>query len=253
MKLFTYAFSVLFFVSFVLANLDPSITATRPSDSEVVNNPVVFRWHYFDPEGDTLDYLIVQIDEDRTFFSPMNYQIRGDDFQILLETGGEYYWRLQAVNRFGSALSNSNRFFLDTKQKVCSDGTKWYACSLIRPLYCDGGSLRENCQRCGCSEDGSCQSEGNCLIKRCSDGTPYGSCADTKPLYCFQGVIKEVCNLCGCSEGLVCLGDGSCVIQPEEKPTLVEPVIDSPKQGLSWFERIANFFRYIFTGKALYK
>jgi parallel beta-helix repeat protein len=45
---------------------------------------------------------------------------------------------------------------------ICSDKTIGGECSVTKPLYCNHGSLIENCQACGCASGFDCQSEGSC-------------------------------------------------------------------------------------------
>ena len=250
LKKAVWLFFVVLLIPFVIGNSDPSVTLSRPSDGEVVNNPVTFTWRYFDPEGDLLRYSIIQIDEDFVFNSPMNYLVEGDSFRIRLQKRGEYFWRVQVVNQFGSKISKSNRFFLNTEEKVCSDGTQYFECSVNKPLYCDNGILIDKCQKCGCNVDGNCQLGGNCLVRKCADGTLYGSCAGDKPNYCFQGVIKEVCSLCGCPDGLECVNDGGCMVK-EKTPE--QEILKIPEKKFSSWERVVNFFSWLFLGSPLYK
>ena len=242
------------FLPVVIANTVPSVTPLKPGDGHVVNNPVTFTWSYFDADGDDLQYSILQIDDDRNFFSPINYRVDGMSFKTNIGIGGEYWWRVQVVNEFDSKLSSANRFFLNIQEKVCNDGTEYFECSITKPGYCDNGVLVNKCQKCGCESDGICQPDGSCLVRRCADGTTYGACTSNKPLYCFQGIVKEVCSLCGCPDGLECIADGSCVARREEVIIAEEIIIESPeKSNLTFLERIANFFKWLFVGKPLYK
>ncbi len=243
---------LVFFVPFVFGNVNPSATSGRPSPGEVVNNPVMFTWTYFDADGDELEYSIVQIDDDRMFFSPQNYKVVGSSFKIYLDSDGEYYWRVQAVNNFGSDISEAHRFFVNTNEKVCSDGTSFFECSFEKPLYCDSEVLKEKCSRCGCDVNGICQEDGSCLTQRCPDGTIYGSCSSVKPRYCFQGLTRDVCSLCGCPNGFECTTNGSCVYFIGEQKPVPEPAIEI-KEKLTLLERIARFFKFIITGETLYK
>jgi len=251
-KLFLYLFVLFTLVFFVSGNLNPSVTLSRPGDSEVVGNPVTFEWRYFDAEGDPLEYSILQIDDDRKFFSPDNHRVYGTEFKIEMTESGEYFWRVQVVNSFGEALSlSSNRIFVSEDERICSDGTIFFECSNNKPGYCDSGVLEENCQKCGCSEGGVCQPDGSCLLRRCADGTVFGRCSSNQPVYCFNGVLREVCSLCGCPNGLECAVSGKCAVLEHEE-VIVQPAVSYPEpEEYSFFERIVGFFRYIFTGESL--
>ncbi|MFH1592905.1 MAG: hypothetical protein ABIB47_06075 [Candidatus Woesearchaeota archaeon] len=240
-----------FMTGYATNNREPSVTLNAPRDSGAVNNPVTFVWNYFDAEGDELEYSIVQIDDHRGFFSPVNYKVQGESFKIRLDEGGEYWWRVQVVNEFGSKISDANRFFLNTEEKVCSDGTDYFECSRNKPLYCDSGVLKDNCQKCGCDAEGLCQPDGSCLTRRCSEGTVYGSCSNNRPNYCFQGELKEVCSLCGCPEGLDCMTYGKCGVVEEVEEEII--VLEPEKDELTFLEKVASFFKWVFTGKPLYK
>ena len=115
-----YSLFILFilFLPVVIANTAPSATPLKPGDGHVVNNPITFTWSYFDADDDDLQYSILQIDEDRNFFSPTNYRVDGASFKIKLNDGGEYWWRVQVVNEFDSKLSSANRFFLNIQDKL---------------------------------------------------------------------------------------------------------------------------------------
>ena len=91
-------------------NLEPSVTLNKPVSTQVVNNPVVFTWMYFDPENDPMNHFVLQIDEDPRFFSPVNYYGIGEEFTVTLKNEGEYYWRVLVVNDFGEKLSDSSSF-----------------------------------------------------------------------------------------------------------------------------------------------
>lgn len=45
----------------------------------------------------------------------------------------------------------------------CTDGTSYGQCSATLPLYCNQGTLEDNCQLCGCSE-GICLANGSCEV-----------------------------------------------------------------------------------------
>lgn len=237
---------------YVVGNKEPSVVLTKPSDNEVVNNPVIFTWSYFDPEDDRLLYSVLQLDDSRNFFSPMEYVVQGTEKKLTIPIGGDYYWRVLVVNEFGKRLSESNRIFLSTDKKVCSDGSLYFQCSDMQPLYCDSGILKNKCDKCGCPEGGICQQDGTCFTQRCGDGTLYGECSTDKPEYCFNGVLRNVCNLCGCPNNLVCLLDGSCA---EEKIEIVEISPQDAQEAveLTILEKIADFFKRLFTGKGLYE
>ena len=229
-------------------NRDPSVTLSRPVNTQVVNNPVVFKWRYFDAEDDKMEFYILQIDDDRRFFSPQNFQGVGVDHKLTLEEG-LYYWRVKVVNKYGESLSKVWEFYVDPKVKVCEDGTPYFECSSNEPFYCAAGMLRQECQRCGCDGSASCQPDGVCFEFKCTDGTPYGECSLNKPLYCQNGKIREVCNLCGCENGLECNGDGSCEVVVNEEPFLLPMENTDVAPRLTFLERVARFFRSILFGR----
>ncbi len=47
----------------------------------------------------------------------------------------------------------------------CSDGTINDECSLTKPQYCDGGTLTQSCNKCGCPQGKICDSTGICLAE----------------------------------------------------------------------------------------
>ena len=230
-------------------NLEPSVTLNKPVSTQVVNNPVVFTWKYFDPESDPLNYFVLQIDDDPRLLSPVNYYGKGEEFTVTLKTEGDYYWRVLAVNDFGQKLSDISSFYLDPEMKICDDGTAYFQCSRNKPDYCRAGDLEEDCQRCGCDVGAYCQVDGSCLFLECDDGTAYSACSYTKPFLCLNGKLEEACSLCGCPTGTECGADGVChelavdVPVQEEPP---EPVIAPPLEP-SVFEKIVLFFKSLFT------
>jgi hypothetical protein len=47
---------------------------------------------------------------------------------------------------------------------TCSDGTLNLGCSTTKPLFCNNGTLINNCNSCGCPTNQSCQTDGSCMI-----------------------------------------------------------------------------------------
>ena len=242
------AFSIDDFFDFsgnIVDNKLPSVTLSRPIDTQVVNNPLVLKWRYFDPEDDEMDHFVLQIDDDPRFLSPESFFGVGESYEIILDKDGLYYWRVLVANDFGEKLSESWSFYLNVEMKVCEDGTPFFECSKSRPNYCGSGVLNEDCQRCGCFDSGVCQLDGSCLELKCTDNTIYGDCSTRKPFLCLNGNLREVCNVCGCDEGKVCMNDGSCSeVIIEEEPEIIFP--EPEETGPSVFERIIQFFVSLF-------
>ncbi len=94
-------------------------------------------------------------------------------------------------------------------REVCFEGTEYGECSPVKPKYCDDGSLKPDCGKCGCPSDQACLDNGKCIPK-CGDGTLYGECSEDKPLYCNKGNLLENCFKCGCYDGGKCEADGTC-------------------------------------------
>jgi len=230
-------------------NEEPRVYLNAPTDGQVVNGFIEFRWHYFDPEDDELIYSVLQIDDSRNFNSPTNYHVLGTSHKLRLNKEGTYHWRVQVVNDYGSKISESWSFYYNPKAKLCKDGTPYYECSGLKPQYCSGGVLRNDCVRCGCPSGGICQEDGSCVIQTCIDGTVYNECSVNKPWFCLDGELKEVCSICGCDEGYECKSDGTC---ERIIPVVYEPPKPKIKRELSLIEKIANFFKKLFTGKGLY-
>ncbi len=227
-----------------VTNRDPGVTLSRPSDTQVVNNPVVFKWRYFDPEDDELLYYILQIDDDLRFYSPKNYKGIGTEQKLTLE-GGYYYWRVQVVNKYGKSFSDIWEFYVDPQMKVCEDGAPYYECSTNKPYYCSAGDLKQDCRRCGCNFGGVCQVDGSCLILKCIDETIYGSCSTNKPYYCLNGKLTQVCNICGCEEGFECTGEGNCreIVEAKEN----EPAIVGTEKEFGFIEKVILFLKRLFS------
>ncbi|MDP2906484.1 MAG: hypothetical protein Q8O03_00940 [Nanoarchaeota archaeon] len=105
--------------------------------------------------------------------------------------------------------------------QTCSDGTAYGSCSVTKPLYCDNGSLVNDCNSCGCDANFGCQADGSCVALTCSDGTLYDQCSSTKPLFCQNGTLVNMCNICGCNEDQICKTDESCLNKVEAKQTIL--------------------------------
>lgn len=239
----------------IVNNKNPSVSLGMPSDGQVVGNPVTFSWIYFDPEDDKLESYTILIDDNQRFTSPIAYYgLVGDSQKVYLSLeDGQYYWRIEVNNKFGSETSDFRGFYLNTKEKLCEDGTMYYDCSVNKPDYCRAGVLVKDCIRCGCDRGATCGKGGNCIEQKCVDGTIYGECSINKPKYCLSsGILKDTCSLCGCPVDLVCDVDGKCKEKSteiiEEKPTETE----IKETGITgFFKRIAGVFRFIFKGEPL--
>lgn len=222
-------------------NNAPKVTLNSPSDNQVVEGKKVkFDWRYFDADGDEQQNYLLQIDDDYRFYTPLNYFGLKEtvDYVNIPSGDGTYFWRVQSKDAYGwGKWSETRRFILDSTDKVCVDGTSFWKCSDERPMYCDGGTLIESCQKCGCDINGVCEGSGTCTYKTCPDGTFYGACAvDNSPKYCQMGVLINVCSFCGCPEGQECTGTGQCA------NTLIKiNPVDNVK--ISFFSRIAWFFK----------
>ena len=105
--------------------------------------------------------------------------------------------------------------------QICSDGTAYNTCSVTKPLYCDNGSLFDNCQACGCDTNFGCETNGSCVLLTCSDGTLYDQCSTTKPLFCQNGTLVNMCSVCSCNENQICKTDESCLNKAEAKRVIL--------------------------------
>lgn len=95
--------------------------------------------------------------------------------------------------------------------KKCSDGTEHDSCSTNKPLFCDNGELKKDCQKCGCRPAHGCMEDGSCQLKTCYDGTPYSACSRVQPFFCNgAGNLTNDCHNCGCPPRYECREDGSC-------------------------------------------
>jgi C1A family cysteine protease len=96
----------------------------------------------------------------------------------------------------------------------CTDGTNFGSCSTTSPLYCNAGTLINNCGSCYCRSStygtySSCNSANRCLSylgkTACKDKTLIGSCSTTKPKYCtVDATLVVKCTVCGCNTGYKC-------------------------------------------------
>lgn len=93
----------------------------------------------------------------------------------------------------------------------CSDGTLEKTCSVTKPMYCAGGELLKNAEKCGCPANYT-MSNGACL-KLCPDGTEAGKCGITKPNFCLDGTLVSDPAKCGCTDSRYDIVNNSCVIK----------------------------------------
>jgi|GEM_PF-6187369 len=93
----------------------------------------------------------------------------------------------------------------------CSDGTLEKTCSVSKPMYCAGGELLKNVDKCGCPANYTV-SNGAC-IKLCPDGTEAGKCGTIKPNFCLDGALVSDPAKCGCNDSRYDLANNSCVIK----------------------------------------
>jgi len=255
-----FSFADLFDVNYITGkivnNRNPTIVLGAPSDGQVVGNPATFTWTYFDPEDDPMEEYALLIDDNMRFSSPIAYYgLKGDsEKQYLPLEDGLYYWRVEIKNKFGTGVSEVRAFYLNNKEKLCGDGTKYYECSNKKPDYCRAGVLVKDCIKCGCESGGICGKGGDCNELKCSDGTRYGECSSSKPKLCLNtGVLKDTCSLCGCPNDLECDSTGSCEEKVVEQVIEQEEVIKNvPEKGfISILKRVAKIFKFLFTGQPL--
>lgn len=238
-------------------NKNPSVQLGAPSDTQVVGNPIMFSWTYFDPEDDPQVSYTLLVDDNQRFTSPIAYYGLKEDSrkEYLPLEDGQYYWRVEVNNKFGTGYSEVRIFYFDSKEKLCVDGTRYFDCSNNKPDYCRGGVLVKDCIRCGCETGAVCSQGGVCVKLKCSDGTVYGDCSINKPKYCLNtNILKDTCSLCGCPGSLECGSDGSCkgnIIDEGVKKE--ENVIENPPETgfIGFLKRISRIFKYLFTGSPL--
>lgn len=229
-------------LGYITKNNAPSTELITPVNDGVTNK-LIFNWMSKDVENDPQTEYLLQLDDDWRFESPYNiYGLSETSYEFenpLPE--GIYYWRVQTRDAYGwGGWSKWRKFGLDLSVKTCSDGTLFWKCSSKMPNYCDGGSLIEDCRRCGCNANEVCQANGLCEATTCNDGTRYGVCSRTKPKLCQNGNLIDVCSICGCSGDLVCQANGECAVLK----IIVEEQQVQPSKTL--LEYIVTFFKKLF-------
>lgn len=228
-----------------IMNHYPKTTLNVPTNSQVVaGTKVKVAWSFFDEDYDTQEAYLIQFSyEDLSFDIPINLGKIGSGTSDVVDVrrGGEYYVRVKTKDSYGwGEWSETRRIFVDAEAKSCSDGTKFWQCSENSPLYCDGGVLVDNCNKCGCNANQKCiVTSGVCVKETCLDGTEYGDCSAERPYYCMAGRLRRVCSICGCPDELVCQGSGDCSVAA---PVVIKEEVSTK----SILERIAVFFKGIF-------
>lgn len=223
-------------------NEAPEVTPGHPSNN-LVTHKMYFTWKYEDHEDDEQEAYLIQIGEGLKFSNVIDiYGLGESSREVRLKfDSGEYCWRIKVKDAYAWGEWSERRCFtLDASKKTCSDGTAFWECSKSIPLYCDGGNLVEDCQRCGCNINEACRPSGICVKKTCRDGTSYGRCGIEKPYYCQAGDLVEVCSLCGCPSGKTCQSGGTCSVGVI--------IIDEGKKEAprTLLEIIAEFFKGLF-------
>ncbi len=64
------------------------------------------------------------------------------------------------VNGVNTVTSVVNNVVNTAVNRVCGDGTAYSSCAPNKPVYCDQGTSRNNCQVCGCTEGKICDVDG---------------------------------------------------------------------------------------------
>lgn len=120
--------------------------------------------------GDTNnDGLVNEIDK-TNLINIMEGRIPYPDRDCCVDLTGDKRITQNDLNKIDKIISGeiiSERCFID-----CDDGTVDQFCSRNRPLYCDYGTLYENCEECGCPENHICMKDNSCFNLedcKCSD------------------------------------------------------------------------------------
>ncbi|QQG38475.1 MAG: hypothetical protein HYS32_02605 [Candidatus Woesearchaeota archaeon] len=219
---------------------------TSPKEGSVSSSGEVdIKWRIHDSKktGYGQERYVMHIDDDLLFNSPEIYVGFEETSKKVKLNDGRYYSRIKLYDTNGGEAKWSKTFVFSVNKgyNACEDGTEFNECSDTKPLFCnqvDGGKLQQNCEECGCPEEGFCQKDGSCIVAKvsgavCEDGTLAGECSDKKPLYCNEeGVLIEASVVCGCPAGTVAVGGTGCEIK-----------IESPKAPENLF---ARWFRELF-------
>lgn len=223
-----------------ILNSPPKATIKKPQDNEVVSLSIPkIEWFYSDSEKDEQTMVLIQVAESPTFENPYETYWSGQETSAFLRTNlkdGTYYIRTQARDQYSwGPLSDIYKFIVSSKTETCDDGTSYFKCSLNKPLYCDGGILINDCEKCGCDQDYSCINKKCELIKKevipelqktpeppktCENNTPYGACNKDRK-YCQEGKLIDNCELCGCEQGYNCIDNKCEPVKPSFKDVLI--------------------------------
>jgi len=217
-----------------ILNSPPKATIKKPQDNEVISlSKPKIEWFYSDLEKDKQTMVLIQVYESPTFENPYETYWSGQETSAFLRTNlkdGTYYIRMQARDQYSwGPLSDTYKFTVNQKTQTCDDGTSYFSCSFNKPLYCDGGILINDCDKCGCDQDYSCINKKCKLIekesipeppKTCTDGTLYGICNKDRK-YCQEGNLNDNCDLCGCEQNYNCINNKCEIIKPSFKDVLI--------------------------------
>jgi len=78
-----------------------------------------------------------------------------------------------------------------SSSQTCSDGTLYGQCSINKPIFCDNGDPRDDCQQCGCSSGETCNPDGSCNLGGISPDTDGDGCVSFVELFDYIALWKQ--------------------------------------------------------------
>jgi hypothetical protein len=143
------------------------------------------------------------------------------------QTGGAFNGVIDEIAIWNRPLTSAEVTQLQSQSllDLCSGSAEEYCdfngeqvlygtCSLTKPWYCNGGTMVQNCQACGCNAGQTCLTNGQCQTPAYCDFNGehvlYGQCSQTKPWYCNGGTMVQNCQVCHCNTGYSCQSSGLC-------------------------------------------
>ncbi|MFA6106503.1 MAG: glycosyl hydrolase 53 family protein [Patescibacteria group bacterium] len=124
------------------------------------NFPVIITLRAFnrrDPDKDP----IPDMNAENSLQKQYDFFIKNSD---ITDNVGFYGWSLNP-NMGINQVAEIKKQFVDLilPSQVCSDSTPYNQCSAVKPQFCDQGILKNDCSRCGCPANRTCQTDGSCL------------------------------------------------------------------------------------------
>ncbi len=87
----------------------------------------------------------------------------GNGYQICQDSNGDGCYEWNSIRICTQSQTCSQGYCSSQILNRCSDNTLFSQCSINKPKYCNNGVLINNCNLCGCNNNGICLPDGSCI------------------------------------------------------------------------------------------